>query len=104
MPKCINADEFLRRIQEHHYILRSFDNSKDFGLFDCGIKQIVDEMPAADVAEVVRCKDCKYYTESIYFSPNKACYRYKDDKGNKIGYIKSGNDYCSAGERRESNG
>lgn len=52
MPKYINADQFLQKVQEHHYILRSFDNSKDFGLFDCGIKQIINKMPSADVVEV----------------------------------------------------
>lgn len=52
MPKYINADELMQKIYEHHYILRSFDNSKDFGLFDIGIKRVVDEMPAADVVEV----------------------------------------------------
>lgn len=57
---------------------------------------------SADVVEVVRCKDCKYYTESKYFAPEKMCYRYKDNEGNKIGYIKSDNDFCSYGERKET--
>ena len=40
-------------------------------------------IPTADVVEVVRCKDCKYY-ETTY------CWEIHDD-----------DDYCSRAERRE---
>ena len=29
----------------------------------CGASRVIDRMPAADVVEVVRCKDCKYSRE-----------------------------------------
>lgn len=55
--------------------------------------RLVMAMPAADVAEVVRCKECRYY---------------QDAKINKKGFLicpASGmeiteTDYCSYGERR----
>lgn len=55
---------------------------------------IIDDMPAADVVEVVRCKDCLYATER-YGHLN--CI-------NGVSYRNSWNkpdDYCSYGERKE---
>lgn len=43
----------------------------------CALKDI----PSADVVEVVRCKDCKWY---------KGCFMLEND-----------DDYCSNGERKE---
>ena len=60
------------------------------------------ELPAADVAPVVRCKDCRHYRNH----PNGLCYLHTEPKANARGY--SGNsvcvepdDFCSYGERRE---
>lgn len=53
----------------------------------------IREMPAADVAEVVRCKDCKYviFTEHRdYIRCTKHC-----------AFSFRPNDFCSYGERRE---
>lgn len=55
----------------------------------------IREMPAADVAEVVRCKDCKY---GVYASkPNSAmvCLRTNGS------FWRKETDFCSYGERRE---
>lgn len=47
--------------------------------------------PAADVVEVVRCKDCVYYT-----SYDRAC---TYENGMILG-VNKGEGYCSYGERR----
>lgn len=59
------------------------------------------EFPAADVAPVVRCKDCKHYRNY----PNGLCYLHTEPKTNARGY--SGDevcvepdDFCSYGERK----
>lgn len=52
-------------------------------------------MPTADVVEVVRCKDCRYwqeYQEGHY--PNELCPWDKNETTDE-------DDYCSYGERRE---
>lgn len=49
------------------------------------------QIPAADVVEVVRCKDCVYYNYVAGF-----CDHFNIDM-----YI---NDYCSDGYRRNDNG
>lgn len=60
------------------------------------------EEPAADVAPVVRCKDCKHYRNY----PNGLCYLHTEPKTNARGY--SGEavcvepyDFCSYGERKK---
>ena len=52
MTKYINADR-LKQMVEHKMDMQ--DTYLPAHFFD-----IVDDMPAADVQEVVRCKDCKY--------------------------------------------
>ena len=50
--------------------------------------QSISDMPAADVAEVVRCKDCKYGDYMV-------CLRTND------GFWRNETDFCSYGKRRE---
>ena len=58
----------------------------------------IREMPAADVAEVVRCKDCKY--GSYDSKPNGAmvCLRTND------GFWRKETDFCSYGEYQTNTG
>ena len=66
--------------------------------------ELLDEIPAADVAEVVRCKDCKYSTLPSEFTQRYGklgtltCHnRYAPCNRRNVG----GDDFCSYGERRE---
>ena len=59
-------------------------------------------IPAADVAPVVRCKDCKWYKESRVLPPNKFCFRLNHPtEPGKIGYNFADDDFCSYGERKD---
>lgn len=65
-------------------------------------EQLLDEIPAADVAPVVRCKDCKHYRNY----PNGLCYLHTEPKTNARGYSGEAvcvepDDFCSYGERKE---
>lgn len=89
-------------------VFEQFDNADadvcetdDFGGVDYGfgmknIKELINAIPAADVAPVVRCKDCKHYDMGvclkIYSDGNvhpEAWQRRKPD------------DFCSYGERKD---
>ena len=59
-----------------------------------GAMNAIDEMPAADVVPVVRCKDCKYLEIS-------GCYG-ECGKG-YLGIVRP-DCYCCYGERRVDNG
>lgn len=56
-----------------------------------GIKLCLRDMPAADVVEVVRCKDCQYWEQATPNSGN--CNR-------ALEITAYANDFCSYGERR----
>ena len=49
---------------------------------------IIDSFPAADVAPVVRCKDCKYHNKPP--CPMRLSFNWTED-----------DDFCSYGERKE---
>lgn len=51
----------------------------------------IEAQPTADVVEVVRCKDCKYYN-AIDTDRLSECEK---------GFETYGNDYCSYGERAD---
>lgn len=58
---------------------------------------LMDEIPAADVVEVVRCKDCRFTTGAainLWNEPTTLCGRDGD--------IHPGNWFCAAGERENN--
>lgn len=54
----------------------------------------ISKLPAADVAPVVRCKDCKYWQDNNDGYPHEEC-RWGH------GETPDANDFCSYGEREE---
>ena len=55
--------------------------------------KIIKDLPAADVAPVVRCKDCQNWKRNVGLtdSPNGHCFEHDIDT--------NGRDFCSYGER-----
>lgn len=74
----------------------------------CDMKQALLELPAADVVQVVRCKDCKHLMKDII--TEETPYGFDEDRyvfGCRKFFESSGewadvmlDDYCSRGERR----
>ena len=60
------------------------------------ILNIIDDQPEVDAVEVVRCKDCKHFTEGMAVG---MCKRIPDKPIIPIVY----NHFCSYGERRTDN-
>lgn len=56
-------------------------------------KRLLADMPAADVAPVARCKDCKYWQDNNDGYPHEEC-RWGH------GETPDANDFCSYGERK----
>ena len=69
---------------------------QDSDLFNTTERQLraIRELPAADVAEVVRCKDCKNLVNTTI---NATCFLICDISAMEI----APEDFCSHGERRE---
>lgn len=66
-----------------------FDENGDI-LFVCDYITVLNSIPAADVVEVVRCKDCRRFVQN-----NDECPW--DDES----FLLMANDYCSRGECKE---
>lgn len=77
------------------------DDEQGCGLLEDVIWE-VGAQPAADVAPVVRCKDCKHY----HNHPNGLCYLHTEPKETERGYSGEAvcvepDDFCSYGEPKE---
>ena len=96
MSKYLNAADAAEKIAEKHGI-RLADLCDTFG-----------DIPAADVVEVVRCRECKYWgdeagelqrSDGVLFARCKV-HNYLLD-GRHTGWCPTENDFCSYGERKE---
>ena len=68
------------------------DNRRFDPVHDCTLLcDVVNFAPAADVVEVVRCKDCKHYIAGF-------CTR--DINGRTNMFLMNEKDYCNYGERQ----
>ena len=88
--KYIDADELIKEFCKWFHKDSQEADERDDLVADIVFK--IENQPAADVAEVVHCKDCKYLTFSD-------CYG-ECGKG-KLGIVMP-NDFCSRGERKDN--
>lgn len=91
MDEYIRRAEALRAVQKQRGANRSPAQNAMLDRICCDIKN----RPAADVAEVVRCKDCKYGSYDSKSDGAMVCLRTND------GFWRKETDFCSYGERRE---
>ncbi len=64
---------------------------------DPAYKYAIERVPAADVVEVVRCKDCKHYVDENNGFAWCVCHTAFDK------FYVQPNNYCSYGERKKTN-
>ena len=60
-----------------------------------GLIELIENAPIVDAVPVVRCRDCKFGDWDSEPHDAMVCMRTKD------GFWRSGNDFCSFGERKE---
>lgn len=60
-----------------------------------GLIELIEKAPTIDAVPVVRCKDCKFGDWDSEPNDAMVCMRTKD------GFWRSGNDFCSFGERKD---
>ena len=68
--------------------------------FESNVREMLERLPAADVVEVVRCKDCRF-AHLTYQGDCKQCDKVLDDDDFHITVYYDGDHYCGFGERRE---
>ena len=70
MPKYIDAEALKAAVSAYHDKQRAHPLSRLEDVLIHDVLGIIDEAPAADVTQVVRCKDCymhgNCYTEEIF--------------------------------------
>lgn len=83
------ADEYIRRAEALEITTRTCG---DYAAAFAEIRKL----PAADVAPVVRCKDCQNWKRNVGLtdSPNGHCFEHDIDT--------NGRDFCSYGERKDN--
>lgn len=86
MERLIDADEAYKVLTDYYHHRTEIQHK--------ALKEAIERVPTVDAVEVVRCKDCKYYSEDGWGYGN--CYRPNVDylRMNERGF-------CSWGERRE---
>lgn len=61
------------------------------------LRELLEDTPAADVVEVVRCKDCKWYQNlEIVDKVQTRCFNLAG-----LSRVCNPNDFCSYGERKD---
>lgn len=90
MPKYINADDMLADECEAYLSAQAKTTDKltrDINyVVHTKLQRLLADAPTVDAVEVVRCKDCKWYSDDY-------CCQFGDDYGDDW--------YCADGERRE---
>ena len=92
MARFIDADRALEIVYE-----RGIAHPNAYHLTNYAML-VLQEAPTVDVVEVVRCRNCKYGDWDSKPDDAMVCMRTKD------GFWRSGNDFCSYGERKEDDG
>ena len=92
--RCIYADDFL----DLFYVASAGQDK----MFVKVVEQVVEDTPAADVVEVVRCKDCKRCYEKRTKLNNQLMRFCMRMDGNE--YQVNANDFCSYGTPKERGG
>ena len=103
--RLIDANEFRNRLS--HVVYDFFEvhtndckltNTASVGYCTETIEEVLKQTKTVDAVEVVRCKDCKHWSDGVAGCTDhvKCC---------KIGFYMVGeNGYCVYGERRTDNG
>ena len=92
--KYINADEFAKVLWNS---LKGYRKVQEI----CAVKGCIlelEEQPAVDAVEVVRCKDCVSFVKRDGYC---WCEEHSDGFGSHIVYVDE-DDYCSFGWRKDA--
>lgn len=81
-----------KRLIDANELIKEANADGAYGYVDA--KQIA-EAPTVDAVEVVRCRECKFGSWDSEPDDAMVCVRTND------GFWRSGNDFCSRGERKE---
>lgn len=90
------AKEYIEReaLRKKIFPYEGIDKAK-YAINAKAVEAAINGTPAADVAEVVRCKDCIYYEANCCFNS-----QWDMESSPEVPMVCE-NDFCSQGERKE---
>ena len=93
--RLIDKDALIKSMKSHTVEDNGLTNDYKAGLTDSirAAVALAENASTIDALPVVRCKDCKHYQTDVLFNSNYCC-----------GRRRKPDDYCSYGERKESEG
>ena len=97
------AKGYIERWQAVDAVLDVYCDTPDIDLSCEKFEAAILKIPAADVAEVVRCKDCKYSGMHCFGTSKEetlACLETEKDGFIRFATSVKADDYCSRGERK----
>lgn len=96
MARLVDADALKELIANNVYPVQDAFNDRDYGMFwTGGIEKAIDDAPTIDAVEVVRCKNCKWWTKQSD-SPQGRCELFH--------HYPTGGWYCANGRRKNEAG
>ena len=99
MNKYINVDDYKELIEREKAECYPTDDEFEDGC-KTGLEiavEVIDEMISADVVEIVKCEDCKYWA-TVVMNPSSGLCKHLSKYGTVISKC---DDFCSYGEREE---
>ena len=119
MTEYIERKEAIKALRDNVTEMESdIYYGSNMGIPEDEIEDIVNEIPAADVVEIVRCKDCKHETEldkhcELNRTAYKHCNLWRGDETRNVWHkykkyykdysVVEPDDFCSYGERESDN-
>ena len=100
MAKYIEREVLITKIKEN--AMTKFDWSETIDIDD--LKQVIQDVPTADVVEVVRCKDCEYWQDKNSKSTQGVCLCGEKNMNYGGEFYPFANDFCSYGTPKERGG
>ena len=101
MAEYINREIAKESLRMNQHRFTCADEANGFGsvkwsedvIYAEAAQKVIDTIPSADVAEVVRCKDCSHSYKTSYPSELRICLM--------TGFANSENHFCSDGKRMD---
>jgi hypothetical protein len=93
-------EEYIAKKAIHKMLDEMLDINIGIGAMlseDC-VRELINDTPAANVVEVVRCKDCVWWEHNTYGSLIGRC---ENPRNGLVNEYTDDTDYCSYGERKQ---
>lgn len=97
MKEYIERAKVIKKFENYRRDCEECNDERAAQIFEDCVSELMD-IPAADVVEVVHCKDCIYYRNKECESDDFWSALCGDDIG--LHYVPEPDFYCACGERR----